>query len=74
MFGRKEKHASSVAYDREKEKPVLRCSICTGEQVFGFRNKETGKFEEVSLIQNEKELKEVLGQYGIKQDEVEKVY
>ena len=74
MFGRKEKHASIVAYDREKEKPVLRCSICTGEQVFGFRNMETGKFEEVSLIRNEKELKELLGQYGIAQDEVEKVY
>ncbi|MBQ6441525.1 MAG: aspartate dehydrogenase [Lachnospiraceae bacterium] len=74
MFGRKEKHASTVTYDREKEKPVLRCSICTGEQVFGFRNMETGKFEEVSLIRNEKELKELLGQYGIAQDEVEKVY
>ena len=74
MFGRKEKHTASVSFDRETQKPVLRCSICTGEQVFGFRNKETGKFKEVSLIRDEKELKEVLGQYGIKQDEVEKVY
>ncbi len=74
MFGRKEKHAPQVSYDKEKQKPVLRCSICTGEQVFGFRSRETGKFEEVSLIRNEKELKEVLGQYGIALDEVEKVY
>ncbi len=74
MFGRKEKHAPQVSYDKEMQKPVLRCSICTGEQVFGFRNTETGKFEEVSLIRNDKELRELLGQYGIAQDEVEKVY
>ena len=74
MFGKKDKHKTTVFYDKETQKPVLRCSICTGEQVFGFRNKETGKFEEVSLIRNDKELKELLGQYGIAQDEVEKVY
>ncbi len=74
MFGKKGKHKTTVSYDKETQKPVLRCSICTGEQVFGFRNKETGKFEEVSLIRNDKELKELLGQYGIAQDEVEKVY
>ena len=74
MFGRKEKHSPSVSYDKETQKPVLRCSICTGEQVFGFRNQETGKFEEVSLVRNDKELKDLLDRYGIARGEVEKVY
>ncbi len=74
MFGRKKEATAVYSYDREKEKPVLRCSICTGEQVFGFRNLETGKFEEVSLIRNGQELKKILAQYGAREDEVEKVY
>ena len=43
-------------YDREQYKPVLKCSICTGEQVAGFKDTNSGKFEEVMLIRNEKEL------------------
>ncbi len=74
MFGKKKKRAADVTYDKAVQKPVLRCSICTGEQVFGFINRETGKFEEVSLIRSEKELEELLRQYRISQDEVEKVY
>ena len=27
------------SYDKEKTKPAIRCSICTGEQVAGFLNK-----------------------------------
>lgn len=53
------------AYDRENLRPVLRCSICTGEQVAGFKNIHTGKFEEVTLIRNERELKEFMEMYGI---------
>lgn len=74
MFGRKKEAAPVKTFDREKEKPVLRCSICTGEQVFGFKNLATGKVEEISLIRNEAELKRFLGLYGIAADEVEKVY
>ena len=32
-------------YDSNYEEPVIRCSICTGEQVAGFLNLSTGKFE-----------------------------
>ena len=34
MFGKKK---MSPSYDPAAQKPVLRCSICTGEQVAGFR-------------------------------------
>ncbi|MDE5892616.1 MAG: aspartate dehydrogenase [Acetatifactor sp.] len=44
---------------------MLRCSICTGEQVAGFKDIHTGKFEEVMLIRNERELREFMAQYGV---------
>lgn len=72
MFGRKKKTPTNLKYDKENQKPVLRCSICTGEQVAGFKNIYTGKFEEVMLIRNEKELDVFKAMYDI--DEVTKEY
>lgn len=68
MFKKKE---TAAEYDRESLKPVLRCSICSGEQVAGFKNIHTGKFEEVMLIRNEKELEEFKKRYGISKMEKE---
>ncbi len=62
MFGRKKE---SAEYDRENQKPVLRCSICNGEQVAGFKDRVTGRFEEVMLIRNEKDLRAFRERYGI---------
>lgn len=58
--------------DRETFKPVLRCSICTGEQVAGFKNLNTGKFEDVMLIKNEKDLKTFMKRYAL--TEISKEY
>lgn len=55
----------SKSYDKENQKPVLKCSICTGEQVAGFKNLATGKFEEVILIRNEKDIVSFKERYGI---------
>ncbi len=55
-----------VPYDAEKKVPVLRCSICTGEQVAGFKDKQSGAFEEITLIRNERELRDFMRLYGIK--------
>ena len=63
MFGKK-KQAAKV-YDKEHTVPVLRCSICTGEQVAGFKDLRTGAFEDVALIRNEGELKAFMRDYGI---------
>ena len=52
-------------FDRELYKPVLKCSICTGEQVAGLKNLATGKFEEVILIRNEKDIVSFKERYGI---------
>ena len=36
------KKAPAEAYDRDALEPVIRSSICTGEKVAGFREKEGG--------------------------------
>ncbi len=62
-------------YDRETLSPVIKCSICNGEQVAGFKNMKTGGFEEVMLICNSKDLEKFMNMYGINRaDEIKKVY
>ena len=68
----RQQNKAPLSFDREIYKPVLRCSICTGEQVAGFKNLNTGKFQEVMLVKNEKELKEFMNRYGI--SEISKEY
>lgn len=38
------------SYDTENQIPILKCSICNGEQVAGFKDIHTGKFEEIMFI------------------------
>ena len=52
-------------YDKEKVKPAIRCSICTGEQVAGFLNKRSGQFEEIALIRQPGDLEDFKKRYGI---------
>ena len=52
-------------YNQETHKPVLRCSICNGEQVAGFKNLQTGKFDEIMLVRNEADLREFMERYGV---------
>ena len=70
MFKRK---FSKASYDRENQKPILKCSICNGEQVAGFKDIHTGKFEEVMLIKNENNLSDFKEMYGIVEN-IEKEY
>ena len=73
MFLRKKKSSISMYYDPNVHVPAIRCSICTGEQVAGFRNLSDGRFEEVMLIRTSADLKAFREQYGIS-DEIEKIY
>ena len=43
---------NTIPFDPEKEYPVIRCSICTGEKVAGFKGRSDGKFREIMLIRN----------------------
>ena len=44
------KKTITKTYDKENKKPVIKASICNGEQVAGFKDIHTGKIEEVMLI------------------------
>ena len=53
------------SYDKENQIPVLKCSICNGEQVAGFKDIRTGKFEEIMLVRNDRDLDEFKAKYGV---------
>ena len=52
-------------YDKVNAKPVLKCSICNGEQVAGFKDQRTGKFHEVMFVRDEKDLQAFKEMYGL---------
>ena len=72
MIGRRKKVVET--FDRAEKRPVIRCSICTGEQVAGFQNLKNGKFEEVMVLRSTEDRQEFLEKYGIREDEIEKIW
>ena len=81
LYNRKHRSGSSAGkttkktlyeYDPEKEKPMIRASICNGEQVAGFKDLETGAFHEVMLIRDDLDLAEFKQEYGL--EHVDKEY
>ncbi len=59
-------------YDKENKRPMLKCSICTGEQVAGFRSKRTGQFREVTLIRTPKDLEGFKKDFGV--EDLKKIF
>lgn len=53
------------SYDKENKRPVIKASICNGEQVAGFKDIHTGKMEEVMLIRSQADLENFKAMYGI---------
>ena len=67
------KKATVLTYDKEKKKPVIKSSICNGEQVACLKDIDTGKIEEVMLIKSMADLDYFKAMYEIT-EEIEKVY
>lgn len=59
------KKTQKKTYDRSSQKPVIKASICNGEQVAGFKDIHTGKFEEVMLICRTEDIETFKMMYGI---------
>ena len=59
------KKTVTKTYDTENKTPVIKASICNGEQVAGFKDIHTGKIEEVMLIKNQADLDTFKKMYGI---------
>ena len=64
------KKEKTAAFDKTGKTPVIRSSICTGEQVAGFRDGKSGKFTEVMLLRGEEDLRTFLRTYGVTEEEL----
>ena len=69
MFQRKKQRET---YDRENLKPIIRSSICNGEQVAGFKDMRTGQFTEIMLIRSSRDMDAFLERYDISPEEIKK--
>ena len=72
LFGRK-KSANIPVIPAGAGEPVLRCSICTGEQPLCLQEP-GGKLKEIMLIRSTGELEEVCEANGIDPQKVRKIY
>jgi len=68
-FGRKPYYEQylkdDIPFDSDKQLAVIKCSICTGEQVAGFKSKDDGHFTEVMLIRDASDIEKFKNIYGI---------
>ena len=68
LFSPKKEEPVRKHYDPETQKPAIRCSICTGEQVAGFQDLKTGRFLEIQLLRRPEDLEQFKKEYGITED------
>ena len=61
-----------INFDPDKQIAIIKCSICNGEQVAGFKSKEDGHFTEVMLIRDAKDLDKFKKTYKL--TEIKKEY
>lgn len=66
MFFKRKK--TTIEWDRVNLIPVIHKSICTGEAVVGFKNKNTKEFLEIMLVNDPKDLDEFIQKYGITEE------
>ncbi len=71
---KKQAQTQKQQYDKTKQKPIIRASICTGEKVAGFKDLATGQFSEIMLIRNDSDLYEYMQSYGVERDDIVKEY
>ncbi len=72
FFNKKTKTVKKLDYDRKNQKPVLKCSICNGEQVAGLKDNRTGHFEEIMFIRNSYDLEQFKKMVG--KDDIPREY
>ena len=70
MFKRRKQQV--IPYEKTGKIPVIRASICTREQVAGFRVEATGKFEELMLVRSRRDLEEFMRQYDVREKEIKR--
>lgn len=71
MFGSRKKNATP-SFDKTGMTPVIRSSICTGEQTAGLKDEQTGKFFDIMLIRSDADLQEFLRTYDVAGSEIKR--
>ncbi len=72
---RKTKHAPALpVFPPEDYEPVIRASICTGEQVACMRERATGRLHEIMLLRTEEDLASFCRSYGLQAGEIKRIY
>lgn len=71
MYNRPKKH-TIPPYDKTGKVLVIRSSICTREQVAGFKAPSSGKFDELMLIRNSNDLIEFLSLYQVIERDIQR--
>ncbi len=66
------KRAPKPRLDMAGRIPTIRSSICTGEQVAGFKDPSTGRFTEVMLIRGQRDIDEFTKAYGISESDIKR--
>ena len=72
LFNKRDKDIPHISL--EQSVPILRCSICTGEQVLCSKDRKTGQLTELMLIRKPSDLFEFCNANGISAEDVQKIY
>ena len=64
-FLHREKSQPEIPYDPQTQYPIVKSSICTGEKVAGFRDKNGSHFTEVMVIRTPDDLNRFKAMYGL---------
>lgn len=64
----------ALSYDPARKRPVIRASICTGEQTACLQDLQTGRLEEVMLLRSPADRAEFCRMCGIREDALKIIY
>ena len=70
----RKKELPKIPYDPAMQEPALRSSICTGEMVVGFIDRETGKFREYELARSQNEVDMFCKRVGIEPKDIKRIF
>ena len=74
LFHRERRAPEAPAFPPEDWEPVIRCSICTGEQVACMRERATGRLREIMLLRSPDDLAAFRRDFGLEETELRRVY
>ena len=70
----RKKEPPPIPYDPAAQEPALRSSICTGEMVVGFLDRETGRFREYELARTQADVEAFCRRVGVEPDRLKRIY